>query len=51
MGKILNDGEDPQVAATEWLKANPTAVEPWLAGVTTKDGKDAAAAVKSGLGL
>ncbi|PKA41258.1 choline ABC transporter substrate-binding protein [Rhizobium sullae] len=51
MGKILNDGEDPQDAATEWLKANPTAVEPWLAGVTTKDGKDAAAAVKSGLGL
>jgi len=51
MGKILNDGEDPQVAATEWLKANPNAVDPWLAGVTTKDGKDAAAAVKSGLGL
>ncbi|MEK1896650.1 MAG: choline ABC transporter substrate-binding protein [Rhizobium sp.] len=51
MGKILNDGEDPQVAATEWLKANPNAVDPWLAGVTTKDGKDALAAVKSGLGL
>lgn len=51
MGKILNDGEDPQIAATEWLKANPNAVDPWLAGVTTKDGKDALAAVKSGLGL
>ncbi|MGX5664927.1 choline ABC transporter substrate-binding protein [Rhizobium daejeonense] len=51
MGKILNDGKDPEVAATEWLKANGSAVEPWLAGVTTFDGGDAAAAVKSSLGL
>ncbi|MCJ7993593.1 choline ABC transporter substrate-binding protein [Rhizobium cremeum] len=51
MGKILNDGKDPEVAATEWLKANGSAVEPWLAGVTTFDGGDAAAAVKSALGL
>ncbi len=51
MGKILNDGKDPEVAATEWLKANDSAVEPWLAGVTTFDGGDAAAAVKSALGL
>jgi glycine betaine/proline transport system substrate-binding protein len=51
MGKILNDGEDPATAAKEWLKANPTAVEPWLAGVTTLDGKDGLAAVKSELGL
>ncbi|MFT4001738.1 MAG: choline ABC transporter substrate-binding protein [Rhizobium sp.] len=51
MGKILNDGKDPEVAATEWLKANPTAVTPWLAGVTTKDGGDAMAAVKAKLGL
>ncbi|MBT9369577.1 choline ABC transporter substrate-binding protein [Rhizobium sp. CSW-27] len=51
MGKILNDGEDPQKAATAWLKANPTAVTPWLAGVTTLDGKDGLAAVKAKLGL
>ncbi len=51
MGKILNDGEDPEVAATEWLKANGAAVEPWLAGVTTFDGKPGLEAVKSGLGL
>ncbi len=51
MGKILNDGKDPEVAATEWLKANPAAVTPWLAGVTTKDGGDAMAAVKAKLGL
>ncbi len=41
MGKILNDGKDPEVAANEWLKANPAAIEPWLAGVTTKDGGEA----------
>jgi glycine betaine/proline transport system substrate-binding protein len=51
MGKILNDGKDPEVAANEWLKANPAAVEPWLAGVTTKDGSDALPAVKTALGL
>ncbi len=51
MGKILNDGEDPQKAAAAWLKANPAAVTPWLANVTTLDGKDGLAAVKSKLGL
>lgn len=51
MGKILNDGQDAEAAASEWLKANPTAVEPWLAGVTTKDGGDGLAAVKTALGL
>jgi glycine betaine/proline transport system substrate-binding protein len=51
MGKILNDGEDPQKAASAWLKANPAAVTPWLANVTTLDGKDGLAAVKSKLGL
>ncbi len=51
MGKILNDGKEPEVAATEWLKANPAAVTPWLAGVTTKDGGDGLAAVKAKLGL
>ena len=51
MGKILNDGKEPEAAATEWLKANPTAIEPWLAGVTTKDGADGLAAAKTALGL
>ncbi|MBB5576488.1 glycine betaine/proline transport system substrate-binding protein [Rhizobium paranaense] len=51
MGKILNDSKEPEAAATEWLKANPTAITPWLAGVTTKDGGDGLAAVKSKLGL
>ncbi len=51
MGSILNDGEDAEAAATEWLKNNPDALDPWLAGVTTQDGGDAMAAVKSELGL
>ena len=49
MGAILNDGKEASAAATEWLKANPDAVTPWLAGVTTLDGGDAAAAVKAAL--
>ncbi|MVA81309.1 choline ABC transporter substrate-binding protein [Agrobacterium vitis] len=51
MGKILDDGEDADKAAKTWLKANPAVIEPWLAGVTTKDGKDGLAAVKTKLGL
>jgi len=48
MDSILKGG-DPTTVATEWLKANPDAVTPWIAGVTTLDGGDAAAAVKAAL--
>ena len=51
MGAILDDGEDPDDAATEWLKANAGVLDGWLDGVTTKDGGDAMAAVKGALGL
>lgn len=52
MGKILNDGMEAEAAATDWLKANPTAIEPWLAGVKTKDGsEDALTAAKKTIGL
>jgi glycine betaine/proline transport system substrate-binding protein len=51
MGKILDGGLEPEAAATEWLKANPGSLDAWLAGVTTRDGGDAAAAVKAALGL
>jgi glycine betaine/proline transport system substrate-binding protein len=36
-------------AASAWLKANPHPVTPWLQGVTTLYGGDAAAAVKAAL--
>ena len=49
MNGILNEGKDPKVAATDWLKAHPEAVTPWLEGVTTFDGKPAADAVSSAL--
>ncbi len=51
MGAILDTGEEPSKAAMAWMKANPAALEPWLAGVTTKDGGDAMAAVKTALGM
>jgi len=51
MGKILDGGMEGNAAATEWLKANPGVLDTWLAGVTTLDGGDGMAAVKSGLGL
>lgn len=51
MGAILNDGEDPEDAATAWLKGNPDVLSNWLDGVTTREGGDGLAAVKSELGL
>lgn len=49
MGAILNDGADPRDAAKAWLAANAATWEPWLDGVTTKDGGDAKAAVTAAL--
>ena len=51
MGKILDDGAEPEDAAKGWLKANGTTIEPWLAGVKTRAGEDGLAAVKKALGL
>ena len=51
MGAILNDGAEPDAAATAWLKAHPDVVMGWLKGVKTQDGGDAAAAAKAALGL
>ena len=51
MGAILDDGQDPDDAASAWLKANAGVLDGWLDGVTAKDGGDAMAAVKGALGL
>lgn len=48
MDKVLK-GENANDVAEAWLKANPDAITPWLAGVTTFDGKDGAEAVKAAL--
>jgi len=45
MAAILDGHEPPDIAATEWLKANPTAVKAWLAGVLTFDGRPALTAL------
>jgi glycine betaine/proline transport system substrate-binding protein len=39
MRSILTGHETPEVAAGEWLAANPAATEAWLQGVHTFDGK------------
>ncbi|WP_315924467.1 choline ABC transporter substrate-binding protein [Mesorhizobium sp. SP-1A] len=49
MDAILK-GSDANTVATDWLKKHPDAATPWLNGVTTFDGGDAAAAVKTALG-
>ena len=51
MGSILDKGEDPSKAATEWLKAHPEKLDAWLKGIKAKDGGDGVAAVKSSLGV
>ena len=51
MGKILDDGEQPEKAAAEWLAAHPDVLGPWLDGVTTRDGGDGLAAVRGALGV
>ncbi|WP_293761974.1 choline ABC transporter substrate-binding protein [uncultured Aquitalea sp.] len=38
---------NPDTAARQWLQRNPQALEPWLDGVSTFDGKPGLAAVKS----
>jgi glycine betaine/proline transport system substrate-binding protein len=49
MGKILDDGQDPEEAAAEWIQNNPSVLDGWLDGVTAKDGGDAMAAVKASM--
>ncbi|MCR8550795.1 choline ABC transporter substrate-binding protein [Salipiger sp. P9] len=49
MGAILDDGTDPEEAATAWLAAHPDVAGAWLDGVTAKDGGDAMAAVTAAL--
>ena len=48
MDGILKGGA-PNDVAKEWLKAHPDAAAPWLQGVTTFDGGDAAEALKAAL--
>ena len=49
MGMILDEGLEPNKAATQWLKKHPDVLGPWLKGVTTADGGDGLAAVRKHL--
>ncbi len=51
MGKIIDDGEEPDTATKEWLVAHPDTLKGWLDGVTTKDGGDGLAAVQKAFGI
>ena len=50
MNEILG-GEAADTAAAGWIKANPAALDGWLAGVTTLSGEPGLPAVKAELGL
>ncbi len=45
MGRILDNGEKPPVAALNWLRENSEVLDSWLAGVTSRDGSPAKAVV------
>ena len=51
MGAILNDDQEPNDAATAWLKANMGVLDGWLKDVTTLDGGNGLAAVKAKLSM
>jgi glycine betaine/proline transport system substrate-binding protein len=51
MGGILDEGKEPNLAAGDWLKANPAVLEAWLQDVTTLTGEPGLPAVKAHLGL
>ena len=51
MGAILDESQQPQLAARDWLQNNPDVLNKWLNGVTTKDGGDAVSAVRKHLGI
>lgn len=47
MNQVLSKQASNQQAVKNWLQANPTVIDGWLQGVTTRDGGDALAAVKA----
>jgi glycine betaine/proline transport system substrate-binding protein len=51
MGGILDDGEEPDAAASSWLEAHPEVLDSWLQGVTTFEGEPGLPAVKEHLGI
>jgi glycine betaine/proline transport system substrate-binding protein len=51
MGAIRDEGQDPEEAASDWLKEHPDVLGTWLDGVTTFEGEPGLAAVQEHLGI
>ncbi len=47
MSSILEDGLEPSVAASKYIKAHPQVLDGWLQGVVSMDGSEAAPIVKA----
>lgn len=51
MGAIINDEQEPEMAAQNWIRKNPGVLEAWLMKVNTLDGAPGLDAVKKALKL
>jgi len=51
MDAVLNENQNRRQAAKAWLKANPQALDTWLVGVNSSDGRPAQEVAKARLGL
>ena len=49
MANVVDNKVSYDDAAKAWIKANPSQLDGWLKGVTTRDGGDALAALKARL--
>jgi glycine betaine/proline transport system substrate-binding protein len=49
MSAARDKGGSYDTAAKAWLKAHPQVLEPWLQGVTTRDGQPGLPAVQKAL--
>jgi len=51
IGEVLNNAQNPKVAAKAWITEHPDVLDNWLQGVTTYQGKSGLEAVKQHLAL
>jgi len=51
IGEVLNNAQNPKVAAKAWITEHPEVLNSWLQGVTTYEGKNGLDAVKKHLAL
>lgn len=49
LDKLASSGEKPEDIALQWMKQHTADMKPWLAGITTRDGKDGFEAVSAAI--